>query len=56
METELTRALRAHREAHPECDRHCQEYLRIAKSFTAPRIVWEGPTAPRTRLSVVEPR
>lgn len=55
METELTRALRAHRESHPGC-KGCQEYLNIARAFTESRVVWEGPTAPRTRLSVVEAR
>lgn len=53
-ETALHRALVAHRQGHPECDRKCREYVEIARSFTSQRVIREGPVAPHTWLSIRE--
>jgi len=55
IETPLGKALRAHRDGHPECDGlHCQEYLDIARRATAERQIYEGPRHGHTWLSVRE--
>jgi hypothetical protein len=54
IETPLGKALRAHRDMHPGCDRHCQEYLAITNQATATRVIQEGPVARHTWLSVRE--
>lgn len=54
IETPLGKALRAHRDMHPECDRKCQEYFEITRRATAQRVIQEGPVAPHTWLSIRE--
>ena len=54
IETPLGKALRAHRDMHPGCDRHCTEYLAITNRATEQRVIQEGPVAPHTWLSIRE--
>lgn len=53
-ETAQGRALRAHRAGHPGCDRHCKQYLSIAREHIQPRVIYEGPRTPYSRLSIQE--
>ena len=58
-ENGLGRALRAHRKTCDKCPTErgwcCREYLAISRSFTARRVVVEGPRHRHTWLSVREP-
>ena len=54
IETPLHKALVAHRDMHPGCDRHCQEYIAIVNRATATRVIREGPVSPHTWLSIRE--
>ena len=51
----LGQALAAHRATHPGCDRHCQDYLNIARAYITARERWQGPAMACTILSVREP-
>jgi len=55
IDTRLGRELREHTAGHPGC-KGCPEYLAIARRHTEPRIIWQGPTASHSRLSVQESR
>ena len=54
MTKTLGQALAAHRQQHPGCDRHCQDYLDIARRYTARRMRYQGQLPLCTILSVLE--